>query len=325
MPGCCVDQGVSKVQTEVETIVGSLEAEGLVYSYDCCLAKNCNSFQCFLFALCPLDSLVGLVHNNYWSEYLLGSCWIDDAVVLRSLGAFSEAFYPAITVNAYQKRSRSSRRCLVSRPLIIPLVDRSGRTGTYVSTPLFKMATILSPGFIPASERNFSGITTWYFFETLTFSIDNLVVIRHDYRYKAFGVHVRPAVASVCQDKDGNSPLNPPLAITLDCLPDYVRELDSSSVYSSNSSNIFWTCSLERRLLGPTSPCSVNSPLRESINLLSSKLSMNRWRLLFGFFGEPLFMWLRTTFQSVFDYSNQLFYWEGPRSRQLNFAVRLNK
>ena len=36
-------------------------------------------------------------------------------------------------------------------------------------------------------------------------------------------------------------------------------------------------------------------------------------------------MWLRTTFQSVFDYSNQLFYWEGPRSRQLNFAVRLNK
>src|SRR5439155_18725678 len=48
-------------------------------------------------------------------------------------------------------------------------------------------------------------------------------------------------------------------------------------------------------------------------------------RLLFGFFGEPLFMWLRTTFQSVFDYSNQLFYWEGPRSRQLNFAVRLNK
>ncbi len=65
MPGCCVDQGVSKVQTEVETIVGSLEAEGLVYSYDCCLAKNCNSFQCFLFALCPLDSLVGLVHNNY--------------------------------------------------------------------------------------------------------------------------------------------------------------------------------------------------------------------------------------------------------------------
>src|SRR5207253_8444065 len=33
----------------------------------------------------------------------------------------------------------------------------------------------------------------------------------------------------------------------------------------------------------------------------------------------------RTTFPSVFDYSNQLFYWDAPRSRQLNFAVRLNK
>jgi len=65
MPGCCVDQGVSKVQTEVETIVGSLEAEGLVYSYDCCLAKNCNSFQRFLFPLYSLDFLVDLVNNNY--------------------------------------------------------------------------------------------------------------------------------------------------------------------------------------------------------------------------------------------------------------------
>ncbi len=65
MLGCCVDQGVSKVKTVLEALVGSFEAEGLVHCYGCCLAENCNSFQCFLFALDPLDFLVDLVHNNY--------------------------------------------------------------------------------------------------------------------------------------------------------------------------------------------------------------------------------------------------------------------
>jgi hypothetical protein len=46
------------------------------------------------------------------------------------------------------------------------------------------MATILSPGLIFACLRNFKGITTWYFFETVTVSIVHHTVQRIDYRYK---------------------------------------------------------------------------------------------------------------------------------------------
>src|ERR1022692_2998303 len=50
----------------------------------------------------------------------------------------------------------------------------------YWSMPCFDITSILSPGFIFASSRSFSGITTWYFFDTFTVSIDARIVQRHN-------------------------------------------------------------------------------------------------------------------------------------------------
>ena len=69
-------------------------------------------------------------------------------------------------------------------PGMNPLVSFIGRTGMYWMIPCLAMATILSPGLIPALLRNFSGITTWYFFETVTVSIVHQIVQRFTYRYK---------------------------------------------------------------------------------------------------------------------------------------------
>src|SRR2546422_1135555 len=107
--------------------------------------------------------------------------------------AICETLNPAIAVDAYHDRSVSSRRSAESSPFTIPLVSLSERTGTYWRIPCFAMATILSPGLILASCRSFSGITTWYFLDTLTVSIVSLCVQRHYHRYKRF-CDSRPAV-----------------------------------------------------------------------------------------------------------------------------------
>jgi hypothetical protein len=72
----------------------------------------------------------------------------------------------------------------VSSPGMNPFVSFNGRTGMYWMIPCLVMATIMSPGLIPVSLRNFSGITIWYFFETFTVSIVHQTVQLNCYRYK---------------------------------------------------------------------------------------------------------------------------------------------
>src|SRR5215831_8564257 len=123
----CIDYGVRKMEFMHEAKVGGFEAQSLIQNYRHCLAENGNGFHCFLFNLTSHYLLVDLVDDNDRCDYLFRGCGINDAIVLRGFGPVGETFYPAKAVNAYQNRSRSSRRFFVSRPLIIPLVERSGR------------------------------------------------------------------------------------------------------------------------------------------------------------------------------------------------------
>jgi len=63
-------------------------------------------------------------------------------------------------------------------------------------------------------------------------------------------------------------------------------------------------------------------PYREALNFLSKpeKVSKLVESVVANHLVRLLFSYNPST---LFDYSNQLFYWEGPSSRQLDFAVRL--
>jgi len=63
-------------------------------------------------------------------------------------------------------------------------------------------------------------------------------------------------------------------------------------------------------------------PYREALNFLSEpeKVSKLMESVVANHLVRLLFSYNPST---LFDYSNQLFYWEGPSSRQLDFAVRL--
>ena len=63
-------------------------------------------------------------------------------------------------------------------------------------------------------------------------------------------------------------------------------------------------------------------PYREALNFLSEpeKVSKLVESVVANHLVRLLFSYNPST---LFDYSNQLFYWEGPSSRQLDFAVRL--
>src|SRR5207244_4995515 len=122
-----------------------------------CLAYGGNRFQRDLFSFDFLDPAIDLVDDDNRGHYLVRLRGVDNAVVLRCLRSFGEPLGPAIAVDTDHARSRSSRRSLLLKPGIMPLVSRSGRTGTYCSIPFFTRATILSPALMPASLRSFSG------------------------------------------------------------------------------------------------------------------------------------------------------------------------
>jgi len=145
----------------LETKVRNLQGQGLVNIDYLRLSEESNRLEGFLFSLHHSNPAIDLVSNHDGRDYLIRVHGVDDAVVAVSFRTICQAFNPSVAVDADQiDRSRSSRRFLVLNPLIIPLVSEIGRTGTYCNTPPFAIATILSPGLIPASLLTSSGITT---------------------------------------------------------------------------------------------------------------------------------------------------------------------
>ncbi len=69
----------------------------------------------------------------------------------------------------------------------MPFASLIGLTRTYCSTPCLVSTIISSPGFIPASRRMLSGITTWYLLETLAVEVDAISVIKWP-----FGISAAP-------------------------------------------------------------------------------------------------------------------------------------
>jgi len=169
----CVNQSIWEMKIMLKTVICSLKRDRLVNWNNVCLAKRGNSQKGFLLSYHFLDFLVDFVKHNNRCDDIFWRSWFNKLSVLSGLGSFREPFNPSKAIDADQSLSDSSRRSFVSSPGMNPSVSLIGRTGMYWMIPCLVIATILSPGFIPDCFRSFSGITIWYFFETVTVSIVN--------------------------------------------------------------------------------------------------------------------------------------------------------